>query len=89
MYPIPQPVKFLLEGPCLPRTGFLSLSINDSLCQNWNAIFDGVYMGMSWELLENLMMRIEDPEKNIRFYMGYSGWGAGQLSGRDGPGSVG
>ena len=38
-------------------------------------------MGLSWELLDNLMMRIENPENNIRFYMGYSGWGAGQLAG--------
>ena len=45
------------------------------------AICDGVYMGLSWELLDNLMMRVEDPDKNIRFYIGYSGWGAGQLAG--------
>ena len=36
---------------------------------------------MSKELLDNLMTRIEDPYKNIRFYLGYSGWGAGQLAG--------
>jgi putative transcriptional regulator len=35
---------------------------------------------MSWELLDNLMPRLKDPEKNIRFYLGYSGWGAGQLA---------
>ncbi len=37
-------------------------------------------MGMSSELLDNLMTRFKDPEKNIRFYLGYSGWGAGQLA---------
>ena len=35
---------------------------------------------MSAELLDNLMTRFKDPEKNIRFYLGYSGWGAGQLA---------
>ena len=44
-------------------------------------ICDGVYLGVNWEMLESLMKRIEDPDKNIRFYMGYSGWGAGQLAG--------
>jgi putative transcriptional regulator len=46
-----------------------------------DVICDGVYLGMNWEMLENLMKRIDDPYKNIRFYMGYSGWGAGQLAG--------
>ena len=36
---------------------------------------------MSWELLEKLMTCLKNPEKNIRFYLGYSGWGAGQLAG--------
>ena len=27
------------------------------------------------------MTRVKNPEKNIRFYLGYSGWGAGQLAG--------
>ena len=72
--------KLFIGGPVSPSQVFY-------LCQSkmplpeLDAISDGVYMGMSWELLDNLMMRIEDPKNNIRFYMGYSGWGAGQLAG--------
>ncbi len=44
-------------------------------------ICDGVYLGMDWNFLENALERIPDPQQNIRFYLGYSGWGAGQLAG--------
>ena len=44
-------------------------------------ICEGVYLGMDWNFLENVLDRIPDPEQNIRFFLGYSGWGAGQLAG--------
>jgi len=31
------------------------------------------------DILESLYLDIENPEENIRFYLGYSGWSSGQL----------
>ena len=44
-------------------------------------ICSGVYLGSSLETLESLYCDIENPEENIRFYLGYSGWSGGQLDG--------
>ena len=74
------PGKIFIGGPVSPSQVFYLCRSKIPLPE-LDAISDGVYMGMSGELLDNLMMRIADPEKNIRFYMGYSGWGAGQLAG--------
>ncbi|MDA0691692.1 MAG: YqgE/AlgH family protein [Nitrospinae bacterium] len=46
----------------------------DQICQ-------GVHLGMDWNFLENILNRITNPEENIRFFLGYSGWAAGQLAG--------
>jgi putative transcriptional regulator len=70
--------KIYLGGPVSPAQVFY-LCYSKSPLHELDAICDEVYLGMSWELLDNLMTRVEKPEKNIRFYMGYSGWGSGQL----------
>ncbi len=44
-------------------------------------ICPGVHLGMSWEHLEDLYPRLEEPNEDLRFFLGYSGWGAGQLAG--------
>ncbi len=44
-------------------------------------ICSGVYLGNNLESLESLYLDIENPEENIRFYLGYSGWSEGQLDG--------
>ncbi|CAI2719593.1 YqgE/AlgH family protein [Nitrospina watsonii] len=44
-------------------------------------ICDGIHLGMSWEPLESVYLQLENPAENLRFYMGYSGWGGGQLAG--------
>ena len=40
----------------------------------------GVYFGSSLEALKEFYFEIENPEENIRFYLGYSGWSGGQLA---------
>jgi putative transcriptional regulator len=72
--------KIYLGGPVSPSQVFYLCHSEESLPE-LESICDGVYLGMSWELLDNLMTRVKNPEKNIRFYLGYSGWGAGQLAG--------
>ena len=72
--------KIYVGGPVSPSQVFYLCRSEETLPE-LEKICDEVYMGMSWELLENLMTRLKNPEKNIRFYLGYSGWGAGQLAG--------
>ncbi len=72
--------KIYLGGPVSPSQVFYLCHSEEPLPE-LESICDGVYLGMSWELLDNLMTRVKNPEKNIRFYLGYSGWGAGQLAG--------
>jgi putative transcriptional regulator len=71
--------KIYLGGPVSPSQVFYLCHSEKSLPE-LEPICDGVYLGMSWELLDNLMTRVKNPEKNIRFYLGYSGWGSGQLA---------
>ena len=41
----------------------------------------GVHLGMSRDVLEEVVQNIENPQDDLRFYLGYSGWGSGQLAG--------
>ena len=72
--------KIYLGGPVSPSQVFYLCRSEEPLPE-LETICDGVYLAMSSELLDNLMTRFKNPEKNIRFYLGYSGWGAGQLAG--------
>ena len=72
--------KIYVGGPVSPSQVFYLCRSEEPLPE-LETICEDVYLGMSWELLDNLMTRLKDPEKNIRFYLGYSGWGAGQLAG--------
>ena len=40
----------------------------------------GVYLGSSMVALEEFYPKIKNPEQDIRFYLGYSGWSGGQLA---------
>jgi len=44
-------------------------------------VCEGVHLGMSQEVLEDVLENPDNPIEDIRFYMGYSGWGSGQLAG--------
>ena len=43
-------------------------------------ICSGVYLGSNLETLESLYSSLENPEQDIRLYLGYSGWSSGQLT---------
>lgn len=40
-----------------------------------------VHLGMSWDGLEEVIQVLDNPLEDLRFYLGYSGWGSGQLAG--------
>lgn len=42
-------------------------------------IMDGIYWGGDFEMMKDLLLKGELDERKIRFYVGYSGWGAHQL----------
>jgi len=44
-------------------------------------VCDDIYVGMRLDMLTEVVESLEDPKQDIRFYVGYSGWGAGQLEG--------
>jgi len=44
-------------------------------------ITDGVYMGGDYKLIKKLIAEGKVKESEIRFFVGYSGWSAGQLAG--------
>ena len=44
-------------------------------------VCSGVYFGSSLATLESFYLDIANPNENIRFYLGYSGWSSSQLDG--------
>jgi len=72
--------KVYIGGPVAQSMVFyLYRSAKDVI--DLDKICSGVYLGSNLETLESLYLDIENPEENIRFYLGYSGWSGGQLDG--------
>ena len=72
--------KIYMGGPVSQSMVFyLYRSAKDVI--DLDKICSGVYLGSNLETLESLYLDIENPEENIRFYLGYSGWSDGQLDG--------
>ena len=72
--------KIYMGGPVSQSMVFyLYRSAKDVI--DLDKICSGVYLGSNLETLESLYLDIENPEENIRFYLGYSGWSGGQLDG--------
>ena len=72
--------KIYIGGPVSQSMVFyLYRSAKDVI--DLDKICSGVYLGSNLETLESLYLDIKNPEENIRFYLGYSGWSGGQLDG--------
>jgi putative transcriptional regulator len=42
-------------------------------------IKDNLYFGGNYSQLQEIILEDKENEKNVRFFLGYSGWGASQL----------
>ncbi len=69
-----------IGGPVSQSQVFYLVRFQEEV-EGLDAVCEGVQMGMSWDTLEELFPRLEDPNNDLRFYLGYSGWSAGQLAG--------
>ena len=64
-------------GPVQTNQVMMLYRINDTP-ENSHQVFDGVCLGGDLEIMERILM--EEPGKeSFRAYLGYSGWGPGQL----------
>ncbi len=72
--------KIYVGGPVSPSMVFF-LCRSSQEVPELDTICEGVHLGTCLDVLETVYPRIENPEGNIRFYLGYSGWSGGQLAG--------
>jgi len=71
--------KIYLGGPVSQSMVFF-LCRSSSAAGKLDEVCSGVYLGSNLETLESLYSSLENPEQDIRFYLGYSGWSGGQLA---------
>ena len=71
--------KIYLGGPVSQSVVFF-LCRSSCAIQGLDEVCPGIYLGSSLETLEELYSKIKNPEQDIRFYLGYSGWSGGQLA---------
>ena len=71
--------KIYLGGPVSQSVVFF-LCRSPSAAGKLDEVCSGVYLGSNLEILESLYSSLENPEQDIRFYLGYSGWSGGQLA---------
>ena len=66
--------KIFVGGPVEPQRGFV---LHDRpAVDEKQPLSDGLFLSETVDALESLLA---DSEGNLRFYLGYSGWGPGQL----------
>jgi len=44
------------------------------------SLSDGIYLGGDFDELKTELSKCENPEERVRYFLGYSGWDAGQLN---------
>lgn len=71
--------KIYIGGP-VSQTQVFYLCKSEEPLPGMEVICDNLHLGMDWDALEDVLNVIKDPRQNIRFYLGYSGWGSGQLA---------
>ena len=72
--------KVYVGGPVSQAQLFYLVQSEETI-HELDQVCEGVYLGFQWEMLETVYNRLANPNESIRFYLGYSGWGPGQLAG--------
>lgn len=74
---IPSPVsrRIYIGGP-VQQDAMQILQITKTPAKNAYRVEENVYLGGEWDSIEEIL---ETDERSTRLYLGYSGWGAGQL----------
>ena len=72
--------KIFIGGP-VSQTQVFYLCRLEAPTPGLEEVCPGIQMGMNWEGLEDVVDQLRNPAEDIRFYLGYSGWAAGQLAG--------
>lgn len=65
-------------GPVQTSSLFYIHKLGD-LIPNSKEVAEGIYFGGDFEMIEELVKRDEASDKDIKFFLGYSGWGENQL----------
>lgn len=72
--------KLHIGGPVQPDTVHF-LHTHPELIEGGVEVQDNVYWGGDFEQLIGLINKGQITEENVKFFLGYSGWSAGQLGG--------
>lgn len=76
--PFPANKDLFLGGPVQPDTLHIVHKANDIIQGNL-PLLEGVYWGGNFEAIKNMLMVMPSRISDFRFFLGYSGWGPGQL----------
>ena len=76
-FPIPQ-AKVSVGGPVDTEHLFYIHNFG-SLVEESILIKDNLYFGGNYSQLQEIILEDKENEKHVRFFLGYSGWGASQL----------
>jgi putative transcriptional regulator len=73
------PWPIYIGGPVDAQTLFILHTVPNIL--GGELVANGIYLGADFELLKTALMHETIDEQHAKFFLGYSGWGAGQLDG--------
>ncbi len=72
-------IPIFFGGPVQPDTLHFLHTCPDQIPGSYE-VTDGIYRGGDFEIIKSLLKKNQLDPGNIRFYIGYSGWGSNQLN---------
>lgn len=71
--------KISMGGPVQTDSLFYLHTLGEDVLENSSEIVEGLFIGGDFDKLKALISDGIANESNVRFFLGYSGWGEGQL----------